>query len=139
MKAKIVEPEETYVAREQDGSNTCPGVIYAVRATFLQQRVRTRQCKKCWGCVLYADRPRVYEGTLERLGSQSSINSWSWRLAAGSQFFSFRKHLKEVPALTQRSDYEVGVRYSPPCKGVSLEAEKRLPLEDATKQRDREH
>jgi hypothetical protein len=34
------------------------------------------------------------------------------------------------------SEYEVGVRWSPPCKGVIPEAEERPALEAATKQRD---
>jgi hypothetical protein len=36
----------------------------------------------------------------------------------------------------QRSEYEVGVRWSLPCEDVSPEAEERSPLEAAITQRD---
>jgi hypothetical protein len=38
LKARLAEPEETYIVREQNGNNTRPGVFYAVRATFPQQQ-----------------------------------------------------------------------------------------------------
>jgi hypothetical protein len=37
---------------------------------------------------------------------------------------------------SQRSEYEVGVRWSAACKNVSSDAEERPPLEAVTKQRD---
>jgi hypothetical protein len=40
---------------------------------------------------------------------------------------------------SQRSEYEFGVRRSPPSKDASPEAEERSPLEAVTKQRDWEH
>jgi hypothetical protein len=40
---------------------------------------------------------------------------------------------------SQRSEYEIGVRWSPLYKDVSPEAEERPTLEAAAKQRDWEH
>jgi hypothetical protein len=38
LKARIVEPEETFIAREQHDNSTRLGTFYAVRATFPQQQ-----------------------------------------------------------------------------------------------------
>jgi hypothetical protein len=40
---------------------------------------------------------------------------------------------------SQRSQYEVGVKWSQPCKDVNSEAEEHRPLEAVTKQRDWGH
>jgi hypothetical protein len=51
-----------------------------------------------------------------------------WRLAVGSQFISARELAAEGSiGWSQRSEYEVGVRWSPPCEDASPEVEKRRP------------
>jgi hypothetical protein len=63
-----------------------------------------------------------------KFGGQQLGFSWAWDLAAeGSIDWS------------QRSEYEVGVRWSPACKDVSPEAEEHSPLEAVTKQNDWGH
>jgi hypothetical protein len=87
-------------------------------------------------CVFYATRAKATEGVdcafwkPVLLGSQPRTDSGSWRLAVGSQ------SSRGLAAEAKRSEYEIGVRWSPPYKDVSPEAEELPPLEAAIKQRD---
>jgi hypothetical protein len=72
---------------------------------------------------------------LVQLGSQSRIDSWSWKLEV-----SLAQELAAEGSYSYSrwSEYEVDVRWTPPCKDVSPEAEECLPLQGTTKQCDTE-
>jgi hypothetical protein len=67
--------------------------------------------------------------------SQSRIDSrvGGWQLEVSP---ALELTAEESTGLSQRSEYEVDVRWSPPYEDVSPEAQERPSLEAVTKQRD---
>jgi hypothetical protein len=69
----------------------------------------------------------------QQFNRQTDSWSWSWQLEVSPP----RELVVDGSTSgSQRSEYEDGVRRSPPCEDVSPEAEERPPLKAVTKQRD---